>query len=411
MNDAGDAPKQKQSIESSDEQRDSNDHSSFTSDKQDDFKVTQKDDSLLNSCIPTNQKRSASEGAAVVKDDTCQPDGLSSKRSSSEYDIRAAGVRAKIEEKLEEIEKEMRLQRERSLESETLDSFEVSRKSFKGIKLQELRGRSCSLVEMKATAISRLQAELDKAQEELKLKDEEVNKLSKIRDEVGAEIEDLTASLFEEANNMVREANIKQALAEKCAKEATMSLSILQEEVQALKSLVESTMSFAPPSYVINPPPVQNSQTGHRGGIFKKSPVSPKPPSSIEQQSNVQPLDTSGDKAFQREQYEVDPCPHQEFVAWRQNPTIDKNHPFLQRIYLEDISPCMNFANKELAAKVLAAVEENKIIIESVSNKSPLPKMCALLNAPRFCKYKMNFGNGGEWHYISVLATEVDGPR
>lgn len=33
--------------------------------------------------------------------------------------------------------------------------------------------------------------------QELKLKDEEVARLSEIRDEVGAELEELTASLFE----------------------------------------------------------------------------------------------------------------------------------------------------------------------------------------------------------------------
>ena len=43
----------------------------------------------------------------------------------------------------------------------------------------------------------RLQEELNQAQSELKLKEEQVIKLSRIRDDVEREMEDLTASLFQ----------------------------------------------------------------------------------------------------------------------------------------------------------------------------------------------------------------------
>ena len=47
----------------------------------------------------------------------------------------------------------------------------------------------------------RLQEELTQAQSQLKLKEEQVIKLSRIRDDVEREMEDLTASLFQVRNN------------------------------------------------------------------------------------------------------------------------------------------------------------------------------------------------------------------
>ena len=44
---------------------------------------------------------------------------------------------------------------------------------------------------------------MEKSKETLKLRDVQVEKLSKIRDEMGAELEELTASLFEEGLNCV----------------------------------------------------------------------------------------------------------------------------------------------------------------------------------------------------------------
>ena len=49
-----------------------------------------------------------------------------------------------------------------------------------------------------------LQDDLDSLREQLLLKDEEIMRLSRIRGDVEAELEDLTASLFEEAHKMVR---------------------------------------------------------------------------------------------------------------------------------------------------------------------------------------------------------------
>ena len=62
---------------------------------------------------------------------------------------------------------------------------------------QVKRSMSLSAAEVKEQASVKLHYELKKAQEELKLRDAEVAKLNGIKDKVEAELEDLTASLFE----------------------------------------------------------------------------------------------------------------------------------------------------------------------------------------------------------------------
>ncbi|XP_018573257.1 uncharacterized protein LOC108912503, partial [Anoplophora glabripennis] len=105
---------------------------------------------------------------------------------------------------------------------------------------------SRSVVEVKEQAFLRLQNELKEANKELKLRDQELTRLSRIRQDVEAELEDLTASLFQEAHNMVREANEKQAAAEKALKESQMKVDVLTAEVAALKTLVLTSTPSSP---------------------------------------------------------------------------------------------------------------------------------------------------------------------
>ncbi|GFY39244.1 guanine nucleotide exchange factor for Rab-3A [Trichonephila inaurata madagascariensis] len=235
------------------------------------------------------------------------------------------------------------------------------------------------MAEVKELAYSRLQQELQKAQLELKLKDEEVVRLSQIRDEVGAELEELTASLFEEANNMVRDANVKQAYAEKLLKEANLKIEVLQAEVQALKTLV-----------ITSTPSHKRSPSNYELCSFRETP--PGSPTKEAAFSNFSP-----------DNYEVDPVFHQEFLEWHQNPKLDKDNPFLANIYQEDILPCLNFTNKKLSDAVLSAIEENAITIEQVNGKNPFPKRCSLLEAPKICKYRMKISEDPDWYYISQL--------
>lgn len=66
----------------------------------------------------------------------------------------------------------------------------------------------------------------------------------------------------------------------------------------------------------------------------------------------------------------MDPNIHQEFLAWKQKPSLDKSDPFIQRVYNEDINLCLKFNNTELSEKVTAAVESGTIFIEAVGDKT-----------------------------------------
>uniref|UniRef100_A0A4W2HDK6 RAB3A interacting protein like 1 n=1 Tax=Bos indicus x Bos taurus TaxID=30522 RepID=A0A4W2HDK6_BOBOX len=159
------------------------------------------------------------------------------------------------------------------------------------------RLRSSSM-EIREKGSEFLKEELHKAQKELKLKDEECERLSKVREQLEQELEELTASLFEEAHKMVREANMKQAASEKQLKEA--------------RGKVDTTL-FA------------------------------------------------------------------EFQAWRESPTLDKTSPFLERVYREDVGPCLDFTMQELSALVRAAVEDNTLTIEPVASQTlPAVKVAAV---------------------------------
>uniref|UniRef100_A0A8I5NL98 RAB3A interacting protein n=1 Tax=Papio anubis TaxID=9555 RepID=A0A8I5NL98_PAPAN len=167
------------------------------------------------------------------------------------------------------------------------------------------RLRSPSVLEVREKGYERLKEELAKAQRELKLKDEECERLSKVRDQLGQELEELTASLFE----------------------ADLSL-------------------------------------------------------------------------------------YNEFRLWKDEPTMDRTCPFLDKIYQEDIFPCLTFSKSELASAVLEAVENNTLSIEPVGLQ-PIrfvkasavecggPKKCALTGQSKSCKHRIKLGDSSNYYYIS----------
>lgn len=271
---------------------------------------------------------------------------------------------------------------------------------------------------VKGQAFARLQEELSKAHQELRLRDEEVNRLSRIREEVEAELEELTASLFQEAHNMVREANMRQATAERALKESQMQVEVLTAEVAALKTLVLTSTPSRPNPHLhpqIDPRgnrPKDDSTVSGVSLFTRKHRRSPShfnlkygrenspPESPVKEQRPPmpEPLDN-------KEGCEVDPNVHKEFVAWKQSPRMDKSDSFIARVYNEDINLCLDFNNKELGTRVQDAIERGNIFIEAVSDKTKtvFPKKCALLEAPRQCHYRMRLGDHEQWYCISQI--------
>ncbi|XP_022061473.2 rab-3A-interacting protein isoform X8 [Acanthochromis polyacanthus] len=221
------------------------------------------------------------------------------------------------------------------------------------------RLRSPSVMEVREKGYERLKEELAKAQRELLLKDEECERLSKVRDQLGQELEELTASLFQEAHKMVREANVKQANAEKQLKEALGKIDVLQAEVQALKTLVLSS-----PTSPVGELPSAGVKTPFRKGHSRNKSTS----SAV---LGTQP-DPSATQPIVRECRELDGQLFGEFKAWKEEPTLDRSCCFLERVYREDIYPCLTFSKSELGSAILEAVEQNTLSVEPVGFQ-PLP--------------------------------------
>ncbi|KAM4712243.1 rab-3A-interacting protein isoform 1-T4 [Anableps anableps] len=272
------------------------------------------------------------------------------------------------------------------------------------------RLRSPSVMEVREKGYERLKEELAKAQRELLLKDEECERLSKVRDQLGQELEELTASLFQEAHKMVREANVKQANAEKQLKEALGKIDVLQAEVQALKTLVLSSPTS----------PVAELPSAGGGGVkapFKKGHSRNKSTSSA--MLGTQP-DPTATQPIVRECREVDSQLFGEFRAWKEAPTLDRSCSFLERVYREDIYPCLTFNKSELGSAILEAVEQNTLSVEPVGFQ-PLPVVkasavecggpngrraklvtkCALSGQTKTCKHRIKFGDSSNYYYVS----------
>ncbi|GIX84628.1 guanine nucleotide exchange factor for Rab-3A [Caerostris darwini] len=352
-----------------------------------------------------SSRRCSSDGALKAM----QGNGQKPERgnSFSDSDEKTAALKAKIHEKYDQFDKEMAAKA-------TANGLLLNGNSPPPKAVLELGGEMATLLSPDPrtmppedtcvfTSGGPAGQELRKAQLELKLKDEEVVRLSQIRDEVGAELEELTASLFEEANNMVRDANEKQAYAEKLLKEANLKIEVLQAEVQALKTLVITSTPSMPNPHLH--PQIDKRHNGVRSLFTQGHKRSPSNYElcSFRETPPGSPTKEAAFVDFSPDNYEVDPVFHQQFLEWHQNPNLDKANPFLMNIYKEEILPSLNFTNGKLSEAVLCAIEKNVITIEQVNGKNPFPKRCSLLEAPKICKYRMKIGDDPDWYYISQL--------
>ncbi|KAK1788805.1 hypothetical protein P4O66_002611 [Electrophorus voltai] len=266
------------------------------------------------------------------------------------------------------------------------------------------RLRSSSL-EIREKGTEFLREQLDAAQKELKLKGEECERLSNVRDQLEQELEELTASLFEEAHKMVREANVKQANAEKQLKEAQGKIDVLQAEVSALKTLV-LTSTPSSPNRQLHP---QLQVAGSKG-------VSTRNKTATLTLPQLQPESTSASPQNSQEDKELDSVLFAEFLSWKEAPSLDRSSAFISRIYREDIEPCLSFTRSEvcklLSQSVQSAVENNSLTIEPVAmTVTPMvktsaiecggPKMCALSGISHPCRHRIKLGDGERYYYIS----------
>ncbi|XP_055481910.1 rab-3A-interacting protein isoform X2 [Psammomys obesus] len=202
-----------------------------------------------------------------------------------------------------------------------------------------------------------------------------------------------------EAHKMVREANVKQATAEKQLKEAQGKIDVLQAEVAALKTLVLSSSPTSPTQE-----PLGAAKTPFKRGHTRNKSTSSAMSGSHQDLSVIQPI--------VKDCKEADLSLYNEFRSWKDEPTMDRTCPFLDKIYKEDIFPCLTFAKSELASAVLEAVENNTLSIEPVGLQ-PIrfvkasavecggPKKCALTGQSKSCKHRIKLGDSSSCYYIS----------
>merc|ERR1719283_506957 len=81
---------------------------------------------------------------------------------------------------------------------------------------------------------------LEGAKVELKEKEELIGELEKKRIAADKELEELTATLFEEANKMVEEANSKRAAVEEALVKSKDKVNELKAEVQMLQEIINT---------------------------------------------------------------------------------------------------------------------------------------------------------------------------
>ncbi|XP_034939583.1 guanine nucleotide exchange factor for Rab-3A-like isoform X2 [Chelonus insularis] len=295
--------------------------------------------------------------------------------------------------------------------------------------------------EFKDDTLTQLHKELKKAHEELKLKEEEIVRLSYFRQDVETELEELTANLFQEAHKMVRQANARQATAERLLKENRMKTEVLAAEVAALKTLV-LTSTPAHPNPHLHPQidtrcKFNSSDDFQMRLLNKKYRTSPSqynrensPPESPTKEQKLQffvdiQIHEKNDQdhvkelqekdkerspnKYEKNKYfgiELDPTVYSEFLTWKSNPCIDKSNAFVSRVFQEDIDLCLTFPNEDLGMKVRQAVLDGIILIEAINdkNKSGFSKTCALLEVPRQCYYRMQLSDQeNQWYSISQI--------
>ncbi|XP_077788491.1 guanine nucleotide exchange factor for Rab-3A isoform X4 [Podarcis muralis] len=258
-----------------------------------------------------------------------------------------------------------------------------------------------------------------------------------------------------EAHKMVREANTKQAASEKQLREARGKIDMLQAEVTALKTLViTSTPSSpnrelhpqlqSPSKAVFRKGHGRNKSTSSAGAATAASQGLPVEPVSSEfKESGVPTLlslllcivpakaihityepgwqSLASDSSFSSSlSWQVDSILFAEFQAWKESPTLDKSSSFLERIYQEDVGPCLDFTKHELSELIQAAVEQNTLTIEPVATQAlPVVKVsaiecggpngfrsqivtkCALSGLSRACRHRIKLGDSGNYYYIS----------
>ena len=226
-------------------------------------------------------------------------------------------------------------------------------------------------------SFEKLKLDLEEAQKDQHARDEQWKRLSELRQKMDQELEELTVSLFEEANKMVFEANFARASIEKKLHETQLKSNGLQAEVDALKLLVLTSTPSNPGKHY--------SKLSHN--VINKS-----------YSCCIENRDEDCYSLDVKENMEVDPLLFRLFSSWLKDGCPLKDHKFLARVMSEDILPCLYFPNEELSKTILIAAQKNTLNIETIK---PKPRKCCLTYAISQCNFRIQTKTSEPWYTIS----------
>uniref|UniRef100_A0A1I7TA65 Sec2p domain-containing protein n=1 Tax=Caenorhabditis tropicalis TaxID=1561998 RepID=A0A1I7TA65_9PELO len=264
------------------------------------------------------------------------------------------------------------------------------------------------LMSPRAEELLRMQAELRATRMALVEKDK---KMTQIQTTVDEEVQELTEKLFQEAYKMVNSAEERREKAEKLLNESRLEVEVLQAEVRALKELI-SAPGMGKNHFKQTTSPEHKSTLSK---LFNSTSSSKKPPKEASEKKKASSLPSTSSYSHQnsteeREQKEadaveeIDPILFSEFESWRDAGHPDTAHPFIDRVMVEEVEPCMLFENSRLASELMTAIRENRVQLEPLNELKPSVKNCSLTNASRFCPYRVRIGDDAEWHFVSLIA-------
>lgn len=233
---------------------------------------------------------------------------------------------------------------------------------------------------------------------------------------------------------MVLAANEKRAAAEKSLHEASMRIDMLQAEVTALKALVITSTPSRPNTRKyphLEPAAKSNGMTifkrGHRRTVSgidiprHRNFLDASPPHSPPRYPPPGTDSVDGDAhstPLLAEPYEM-----AELCEWRQAPSLDRSHPFIDRLYRYDIDPCLHCVSRaELRQRLIGAINDNAVFIEALPatgdncggsqtitrgeserQSGDAAPLCSLLDGTLACSHRIRLPGDERWLPISQL--------
>lgn len=210
---------------------------------------------------------------------------------------------------------------------------------------------------------------------------------------------------------MVNTAEERREKAEKLLNESRLEVEVLQAEVSALKELIAAPGMGKNHFKQTTSPEHKSALSKLFNGSSSKKPKEVSLPdkkkaSSLPSTSSFCPVSPTQDREQKEADAveEIDPILFAEFESWREAGHPDVSHPFIDRVTVEEVEPCMLFENSELAEEVMKAIRENRVQLEPLNEQKPSVRQCALTKVSRFCPYRVRTGDEGDWHCVSLIA-------